>query len=51
MNRNIDGIVAALTLEEKASLCSGKDYWTTKAVERLGILSWTAFRPPASPQA
>ena len=40
MNRNIDGIVAALTLEEKASLCSGKDYWTTKAVERLGILSW-----------
>ena len=40
MNRDIDGIIAALTLEEKASLCSGKDYWTTKAVERLGILSW-----------
>ena len=40
MKRDIDGIIAALTLEEKASLCSGKDYWTTKAVERLGILSW-----------
>jgi len=40
MKRDIDGIIAALTLEEKASLCSGKDFWTTKAVERLGILSW-----------
>lgn len=28
-----------MTLEEKAGLCSGKDVWFTKAVERLGILS------------
>ena len=30
-------IVSKLTLEEKASLCSGGDFWHTKAVERLGI--------------
>ena len=40
MTRDLDKIVEALTLEEKASLCSGKDFWSTKAVERLGILSW-----------
>jgi beta-glucosidase len=32
-------IVGQLTLEEKASLCSGKDFWTLKAVERLGLHS------------
>lgn len=26
-----------MTLEEKAGLCSGKDFWTLKGVERLGI--------------
>ena len=30
-------LVASLTLEEKAGLCSGADFWHTKAVERLGI--------------
>nr|AGS53344.1 beta-glucosidase [uncultured bacterium contig00014] len=30
-------IVSKLTLEEKASLCSGKDFWTLKGVERLGL--------------
>jgi beta-glucosidase len=30
-------ILGELTLEEKASLCSGKDFWTLKAVERLGL--------------
>lgn len=34
---NIKDIVAKLTLEEKAGLCSGEDFWHTKAVERLGI--------------
>ncbi|MCB0570850.1 MAG: glycoside hydrolase family 3 C-terminal domain-containing protein [Phaeodactylibacter sp.] len=32
-------LVAQMTLEEKASLCSGKDFWTTKPIERLGIPS------------
>lgn len=26
-----------MTLEEKAGLCSGADFWHTKAVERLGV--------------
>jgi beta-glucosidase len=30
-------IVAQLTLEEKASLCSGKDFWHLKSIERLGL--------------
>ena len=30
-------IVARMTLEEKAGLCSGADFWHTKAVARLGI--------------
>lgn len=30
-------IIAKMTLEEKAGLCSGADFWHTKAVERLGV--------------
>jgi len=30
-------IVAELTLQEKASLCSGADFWNTKAVEHKGV--------------
>ncbi len=32
-------LIAKLTLEEKAGLTSGRDFWHTKAVERLGIPS------------
>ena len=32
-------LVAQMTLEEKASLCSGKDYWYLKHIERLGLSS------------
>ncbi len=32
-------LVAQMTLEEKASLCSGKDCWTLKPMERLGLQS------------
>ena len=35
--REIKELVAGMTLEEKAGLCSGSDFWHTKAVERLGI--------------
>ena len=34
---DIKAIVSQMTLEEKAGLCSGDDFWHTKAVERLGI--------------
>lgn len=30
-------LIAQMTLEEKAGMCSGEDFWTLKAVERLGI--------------
>lgn len=33
----IKDLIKQMTLEEKAGLCSGADYWHTKAVERLGI--------------
>lgn len=40
MNREkIRDLVSQMTLEEKAGLCSGEDFWHTKAVERLGIPS------------
>lgn len=35
--KNIKELIAQMTLEEKAGLCSGGDFWHTKAVERLGI--------------
>ena len=37
MQRNIHDLVARMSLEEKAGLCSGADFWHTKAVERLEI--------------
>lgn len=30
-------LISQMTLEEKAGMCSGADFWHTKAVERLGI--------------
>ena len=35
----IEALLKQLTLEEKASLCSGKNFWNLKSVERLGIPS------------
>ena len=34
---NIDDVIAELTLEEKAALVMGSDFWHTAAVERLGV--------------
>ncbi|MGY1840585.1 MULTISPECIES: glycoside hydrolase family 3 C-terminal domain-containing protein [unclassified Modestobacter] len=34
---DVPALLAQLTLEEKASLCSGSDFWHTQPVERLGI--------------
>ncbi|MGD6891964.1 glycoside hydrolase family 3 C-terminal domain-containing protein [Bacillus mobilis] len=39
MKRDINKIISQMTLEEKASLCSGLDFWNTKGIERLGIPS------------
>lgn len=37
MGRDIKAIIKEMTLEEKAGMCSGKDFWRLKSVERLGI--------------
>lgn len=34
---DIKKIMQEMTLEEKAGLCSGADFWYTKAIERLGV--------------
>ncbi|GLV66900.1 glycosyl hydrolase [Bacillus mycoides] len=39
MKRDIKKIISQMKLEEKASLCSGLDFWNTKGIERLGIPS------------
>ena len=37
VDARVNGLLEALTLEEKLSLCAGQSLWKTKAVERLGI--------------
>jgi len=34
---DIKALISQMTLEEKAGLCSGSDFWHTKGIERLGI--------------
>ena len=36
---DITALVSQLTLEEKAQLCTGADFWHTVAIERLNIPS------------
>ncbi len=37
--KDIKNLIAQMTLEEKASLCSGLNFWHLKGIERLGIPS------------
>nr|WP_090885981.1 glycoside hydrolase family 3 C-terminal domain-containing protein [Evansella caseinilytica] len=39
MKRDIEQLISEMTLEEKASLCSGASFWRTKEVERMKIPS------------
>lgn len=39
MHETIENLAGQMTLEEKASLCSGKNFWYLKGIERLGIPS------------
>ena len=35
--KQIKELISQMTLEEKASICSGADFWHTEKLERLGI--------------
>lgn len=37
MERNLKELISKMTLEEKAGMCSGFDFWYLKNVDRLGI--------------
>lgn len=39
MNKEIESLIQQMTLEEKASLCSGQDFWNLKSIQRLNIPS------------
>jgi len=39
MKEHIKNIIEKLSLEEKAGLCSGKDFWNLKGIERVGLPS------------
>jgi beta-glucosidase len=46
MAEKIDGLVSQMTLEEKASMTSGRDAWSTQPIERLDIpFIWMADGP------
>lgn len=46
LETKVSKIMAQMTLEEKASLCSGRDAWSTKPIERLDIpWIWVADGP------
>ena len=40
MARKYQEILDKLTLKEKASLISGKDFWQTVNIDRVGIPRW-----------
>ncbi len=39
MERDLISLISRMTLEEKAGMCSGLDFWRLKGIERLGIPS------------
>ncbi|NLP48695.1 MAG: glycosyl hydrolase [Clostridiales bacterium] len=44
--KDLNAILEQMTLEEKASLCSGLTFWLTKPIDRLGVPSvWMADGP------
>lgn len=43
---DIKNLISQMTLEEKASICSGKNLWETQDIERLGIPSITFANGP-----
>ncbi|MEN4041662.1 MAG: glycoside hydrolase family 3 C-terminal domain-containing protein [Anaerolineaceae bacterium] len=44
--KDISSIIAQMTLEEKAALCTGASAWTTTPIERLGVPEMTMSDGP-----
>ncbi|HSV86068.1 MAG TPA: glycoside hydrolase family 3 N-terminal domain-containing protein, partial [Levilinea sp.] len=44
--KEISSIIAQMTLEEKAALCSGASAWTTTPIDRLGVAQMTMSDGP-----
>ncbi len=45
--RDIEGVIAELTIDEKASLTTGATMWTTRPIDRVGLPSVTVTDGPA----
>lgn len=41
INKRVETLLKELTLDEKISLCTGKNFWQTRNIDRLGIPSIT----------
>jgi len=37
--KNIKDLITKMTVEEKASMCSGLNFWYLQGIERLGVPS------------
>lgn len=46
MKIDISAIIASMTLEEKAALCTGATAWTTTPIDRLGVPEFTCSDGP-----
>ena len=46
---DVERVLAQLTVEEKASLTSGSDFWHTQGVERAPVRAAGRSRPGTSP--
>ncbi|WP_296664933.1 glycoside hydrolase family 3 C-terminal domain-containing protein [Demequina sp.] len=44
---DLDGLVAQLSLEEKVELLTGRDFWSTVPIERIGLRSMTLSDGPS----
>ncbi|NTV38383.1 MAG: glycosyl hydrolase [Demequinaceae bacterium] len=44
---DVDDLVAQLTLEEKVELLTGRDFWSTVPIERIGLRSMTLSDGPS----
>lgn len=47
MERELDALVAQLTIEEKVTLVTGRDFWSTQPIDRIGLRSMVLSDGPS----